>query len=575
MKTIRSLSLILFLSVFVIPSSSVGMVLSEIMFNPDGDENSDEFIELYNNTPFALNLNGWQVTDGEGTDLLIAADEGLTASPGQYVLILDPDYIEDGSTTYDGMIPEEALVITIDNSTLGSRGLSNSQAETVSLLNPSGDIVSSWAYTLDNDQGISEEKRLPEDGDIAENWGNSQTVHGTPGARNSITPPDHDLSVCALFTDPLIPDPEETFTIVVRVRNLGLSDASDSLRLSERDFSEADSEYVVIASWHTGTLASGDSIEFPIDWIINNQVPVIYKAELAGDDDILDNNMRTITVNTAAADGEVLFNEIMYRPDPGMAEWIEIVNTKETSLSLTGWSFADGTGIADSSRRVFLPEILLEPLEFALIASDSTILFWNIPQDIPLIIWNSSIPSLNNNGDSLLLYDHTGNVVDRMDYRTSWGNDEQGVSLERISILSPTNQSTNWASSVDSSGATPGRINSQTIPEGNGRKQKLTLEPNPFSPDGDGKNDVLSVRYRLDHADSRLEIKIFDVRGREVRRLINNVHSGFTGEVLWDGTSDSGRQLPTGVYIVYLEALGEGGTRILTDKRVVALARRS
>ncbi len=43
----------------------------------------------------------------------------------------------------------------------------------------------------------------------------------------------------------------------------------------------------------------------------------------------------------------------------------------------------------------------------------------------------------------------------------------------------------------------------------------------------------------------------------------------------WDGTDNTGRALPTGMYIIYLEALGKGGTRMQTAKRVVALARRS
>ena len=86
---------------------------------------------------------------------------------------------------------------------------------------------------------------------------------------------------------------------------------------------------------------------------------------------------------------------------------------------------------------------------------------------------------------------------------------------------------------------------------------------------------MLAIRYRLEQADSRLDLKVYDVRGREVRRLASSEAAGYTGEKLWDGTDGTGRALPTGMYIIYLEALGKGGTRMQTAKRVVALARRS
>jgi hypothetical protein len=89
---------------------------------------------------------------------LDSLDQGLRAFPSQYVLILDPEYITLGSTTYDGLVPENTLVITIDNSTFGSRGLSNSSPEIISLIDQNGDTVSQYIYTTDNSDGFSDEK---------------------------------------------------------------------------------------------------------------------------------------------------------------------------------------------------------------------------------------------------------------------------------------------------------------------------------------------------------------------------------------------------------------------------------
>ncbi len=120
------------------PGTLHAQTLNEIMFNPDGDENADEYIELVNTAATAIDLSGWRVTDGADTDSVVTLEQGLHALPGQYVLILDPDYFDDSSTTYDGRVPESALVVTIDNSTFGSRGLLNSGPETVSLIDRAG-----------------------------------------------------------------------------------------------------------------------------------------------------------------------------------------------------------------------------------------------------------------------------------------------------------------------------------------------------------------------------------------------------------------------------------------------------
>ena len=191
------------------------------MFNPAGDENADEFIELVNNSTAVMDLSGWRVTDGVDTDTVVALEQGLRALPGQYVLILDPDYFEDSSTTYDGRVPESALVVTIDNSTFGSRGLLNSGPETVSLIDRSGHSVSAWTYSIDNAPGYSEEKILASAGDTVTNWQNSRVLHGTPGARNSVTPPDHDLAIARVWPVPAVPQMGDSFELWIRVQQCG------------------------------------------------------------------------------------------------------------------------------------------------------------------------------------------------------------------------------------------------------------------------------------------------------------------------------------------------------------------
>jgi flagellar hook assembly protein FlgD len=51
-------------------------------------------------------------------------------------------------------------------------------------------------------------------------------------------------------------------------------------------------------------------------------------------------------------------------------------------------------------------------------------------------------------------------------------------------------------------------------------------------------------------------LEIFDLRGRLVRVLVDEVLSAGRYEVMWDGTDSSGRAMASGVYLSRFEADG-------------------
>jgi len=71
--------------------------------------------------------------------------------------------------------------------------------------------------------------------------------------------------------------------------------------------------------------------------------------------------------------------------------------------------------------------------------------------------------------------------------------------------------------------------------------------PNPFNP-------TTMIRYDLP-ASCSVTLRIFDVTGRMVRRLVDD-DSAPAGsyEVQWDGRDDSGRSVATGVYFYQIQA---------------------
>ena len=77
---------------------------------------------------------------------------------------------------------------------------------------------------------------------------------------------------------------------------------------------------------------------------------------------------------------------------------------------------------------------------------------------------------------------------------------------------------------------------------------KLSLAqnyPNPF-------NSRTTIEYHLSQQ-AEVKLKIFDIQGRLVRTLINRVQESGSHLAIWDGASDSGLQVSSGIYVYQLE----------------------
>jgi len=69
--------------------------------------------------------------------------------------------------------------------------------------------------------------------------------------------------------------------------------------------------------------------------------------------------------------------------------------------------------------------------------------------------------------------------------------------------------------------------------------------PNPF-------NSQTVIQYELDQP-MVVSLKLFDVRGREIRKLFQDVQSQGRHTVSWDGQDDQGANVPSGVYFIKME----------------------
>ena len=77
--------------------------------------------------------------------------------------------------------------------------------------------------------------------------------------------------------------------------------------------------------------------------------------------------------------------------------------------------------------------------------------------------------------------------------------------------------------------------------------------PNPFNP-------ATNIQFEL-HKDTHVEITIYDILGREVKKLVSGELVSGDHQVIWDGTNDLGISVSAGVYFYQLRADDYGQTK--------------
>ncbi|MFA5012387.1 MAG: lamin tail domain-containing protein [Ignavibacteria bacterium] len=285
--------------------------------------------------------------------------------------------------------------------------------------------------------------------------------------------------------------------------------------------------------------------------------------------------MNSFTGLISGNKNDLLINEIMFDPLTTSCEWIELYNNSGKYLSLNGWKAIVGT----KSINIFSDcKFYLQPNSYLVIAADSTLYnrfgFLNSTTDSSRRVLLNSDLTLVNTGAVIKVTDVLNNIIDSLIYSDKWHNnnlsDTKGYSLERINTSLPSTLSSIWSSSADPLGGTPGKKNS--IYTSNNKETSLSISPNPFSPDGDGWEDFTIIKYKLKTNTAQVRVKIFDVKGRIIKTLLNNQISGSESQIVFDGKDESGEKLRVGIYVAFLEAVDDNGGTIEQIKATFVVA---
>ena len=186
---------------------------------------------------------------------------------------------------------------------------------------------------------------------------------------------------------------------------------------------------------------------------------------------------------------------------------------------------------------------------------------------------NTDFGTMNDDEGIVVLTDTLETRIDEVSYTDKQHYQllasTEGVSLERVNPTLPPDKSSNWQSAAQTVGfATPVTKNS-CFREFNATTSLLSIDPEIFSPNSDGYNDVAHIRFNLTEPGWSATVTVYNSRGREVCKLLNNALIDINADIVWNGLNNSNQQVSIGIYVIVAELFNLNGEYRKEKKAVV------
>lgn len=543
------------------------LIITEIMADPSPPAGlpEHEYVEIHNRSLFTLDLEGFNLLISS-TDHVLPA---ISMAPGGYLAICD----------------EEAVPVMqfIGPAAGVSSFLLPNSGSNIQLYDPSGNSVfyldydDSWYHDdLKSEGGWSME--MIDTGNPCkgeENWAASVSVTGgTPGHANSVPAagiePLTITGICCVSGNQVILSFNES---------LDSLPASDISRYSAEPYpGQPDSAFPSLPDFRSVRLVFHENFVPGIVYTLHVRQGM---KNCIGDE--LSVEISSLFSPAEPAEPfDIVINEILFNPLADGVDYVEILNRSETAVNLENLYLSSvkqtPPNPPDTQSVAISPKChALLPHEYLALTSDpQKVQDQYFTLDPEAFLKMQSFPSFNNDSGYVLLSDNRKVVIDGIHYSEDMHfimlNSKEGVALERINPERPGDEPSNWHSAAETCGfGTPGYKNSQYL-EIDDQEAAFSLQPEVFSPDGDGKDDQMGIVYNFSSPGRLMTILIFNEDGRPVRTLANNEMPGTSGAYSWDGTLDDRTPACNGIYIFYMEALDMEG-RTSRFKRAGVLAR--
>lgn len=532
------------------------IVFNEIMADPSPPIGLPEFeyIELYNRCPYPVNLEGWTLSTAhkefQFPRVVIPGGNYLVVGYGSMAEQDGSDYPFLGLLTSPASLPNDGDMLLLSD----REGILIDWVE----YDPSmhnNDYYGNGGWSLE---------RLDPDRPCMsrDNWATSESRSGgTPGQANSVKR--------------YHPDRQPPSVV-----NLYLRDAGSLLI----EFNEVMDPHSLVDPLNYQVNRGHGHPEYIENLAPQNRTAILhfdqgfdsgrdYELEISGN--LVDcaglpvsaGRMYRFALPAPPVRHEVLISEVLFDPKPYCPPFIEIHNPGSRTFDLADLRIGrqnTGSSLVESISPLTGGHLLFFPGDYlALTTRPDMLMGCCYVHDPENLICCKGLPAMDDREGTILILDKYLQVLDEMSYSQQMHypllSSAEGVSLERISFELPSDHVSNWHSAAATEGyATPGRENSQNRDATPGN-EGIEIEPEIFTPDQDGHEDVVLIKYHFPQPAAMATIHAVDPRGRIIKRIAENQLLGSEGFFTWDGTNDHGQRARTGVYLVYVRVFDAGG----------------
>ncbi|MEI7502330.1 MAG: lamin tail domain-containing protein [Paludibacter sp.] len=533
----------------IIEKTALGdLILNEVMF--ENPLNSLEYLEIYNTSNKLLDVSGLvfttRKTDGSLNTGNIIPPQTTMLPKGCLAVCSNAETVRNFHAC-----PSESNIVTTSWSTL------NNESSTIVLTNAAKDTIYDelnynvkWHNAWVKDpKGIALERNAPElPTQNSASWHSSVSApsYGTPGYKNSE------------FID-LVAPICNTFTLIEpNILNLVFSEAMD--------FSKATFTVDNNIGNPSSQAISLDKSSIELSFTNNFEKGKIYKLTTLGLTDLVGNavemTQQSIGITEKFAVDDLIFNEVMFDNPTNSVEYIELYNKSDKLLDVSGLVFTTRKTDGSLNTGNIIPaQTRILPNGYVALCSDAELLrnYHNCPAESNIV--NTDWTTLNNESATLVLTNsEKDSIYDELTYNVKWHHAlvkyPKGVALERIHPSLPTQDAASWHSAAtEVNYGTPGYKNSQYRDISNPALSDkfVWLEPESFSPDNDGVEDVCFIHYKTETDGFMAKAVVLNAVGVKVFQLASNILLSSEGFLTWDGKTDAGKNANVGVYVLYFE----------------------
>ena len=542
------------------------ILINELMIDPSPplDLPEYEYLELFNPLEHQVSLNNWKLIIGSSEKIIENKSIG-----GESYLILAKENAElslDGYGDFYGF---------------SSFSLTNSSQD-IKLISNDGILISSISYTdewyndVDKQEGGWSIEQINTDNICsgAENWRASIDVKGgSPGELNSVT---SDLK--------LFPELSKFEMLDAKKIQLVFNQSMDSVSMTNQSHFVVNNQVGEAISIHfSGQKPQSNILSFTNDFevgktyemMISRQVVNCYGEAMIKDTSII------LGIPEDPNYMDLIINEVLFNPLGDGVDFVEIFNPSFKvidlgKINISSVKMSPPNPADTTTYSISYEQYLLVPGAYiCLSSSPNTVKDQYFTNNKNAFLKVKPFPPLNNDKGKVMLTSKSGVLLDEFSYNENMHYPLleyfDGVSLERASFFQESNESTNWHSASENVGfATPAYQNSQFIGDIE-IDESIVIEPEIFSPDNDGYNDLLSINYKFDQPGFMMTIDIYNSNGYPIRKLVNNMYLGTAGSVRWDGIKDDNTKASIGIYVIYIQVFDLDGN-IKHFKKTAVLA---